>query len=159
MVKRAIAVLVLAGFLPLATTGCFGGFQLVRKVYKFNREVSPDKWIRELTFLVLAIIPVYGAATFLDAVIFNSVEFWTGSNPVLAAKGASKTIRTDEGTATLTRVDGNTLDVQLRRADGREDRFFVTRDADGFSGYSPDGKLLARVADEDSRFLLADNAR
>jgi hypothetical protein len=157
--RRTIAVLVLAGLLPMTTTGCFGGFQLVRKVYKFNREVSPDKWIRELTFLVLTIIPVYGAAAFLDAVIFNSVEFWTGNNPVLATIGASKTIRTDEGTATLTRIDPDSLDVQLRRADGREDRFVVTRDAAGFSAYSPDGHLLARVADEDGDFRLAALAR
>jgi hypothetical protein len=157
--RRTIAVLVLAGFLPLSTTGCFGGFQLVRKVYQFNREVSPDKWIRELAFLFLTIIPVYGAAAFLDAVIFNSVEFWTGHNPVLAAIGASKTIRTEEGTATLTRIDGQSLDVRLRRTDGREDRFILTRDAAGFSGYSPDGRLLARVADEDAEFRVAALAR
>ena len=28
------------------------------------------------------IIPVYGLATLGDAIIFNSIEFWTGENPI-----------------------------------------------------------------------------
>lgn len=155
-IRRGIAILILAAFLPAATTGCFGSFQLVRKVYQFNREVSPDKWIRELTFLVLVIIPVYGAASFLDAVIFNSVEFWTGNNPVLAENGATQTIETEDGIATLKRVDADTLEVRLIRAeDGREDAFRLTRDADGLAALGLDGKLLARVGYGDPRMQEA----
>jgi len=28
------------------------------------------------------LIPVYSIATFADAIVFNSIEFWTGKNPV-----------------------------------------------------------------------------
>lgn len=149
MLRRTLAVFVLAGFLPLATTGCFGSFQLTRKVYKFNREVSPDKWIRELTFLVMLVLPVYGFASFLDAVVFNSIEFWTGNNPVLAARGSTRTIETAEGSATLTRVDEDTLDVRLTGADGREARFLLSQGEDGFVARAPGGELLARVGEAD----------
>lgn len=155
--KRTIAVLILAAFVPVATTGCFGSFQLTRKVYQFNRDVSPDKWIQELTFLVMAIIPVYGAATFLDAVIFNSIEFWTGNNPVLAENGATQTILTDDGMATLTRIDEDTLEIRTQRSDGREDAFRLTRDAEGFAAHALDGALLARVGYGDPALRLAES--
>jgi len=147
MMRRTVAALVLVGFLPLATTGCFGTFQLTRKIYQFNKEVSPDKWIRELAFLVMLILPVYGFATLFDAVLFNSVEFWTGKNPVLTADGASQTIETGDGTATMTRLSETTLDVRLRGEDGREEHFQMTREDDGFVARAPGGELLARVGD------------
>jgi len=153
-----IAALVLMVFLPVVSTGCFGGFQLTRKVYAFNREVSPDKWIRELVFLAMAIVPVYGAATFLDAVVFNSVEFWTGSNPVLAKNGSSRKITTADGTAILTRTSADTLDVKIdARSEGVDDRsshFVLKREGDGFSARTPDGELLARVAEIDGEPML-----
>ena len=152
--KRTIAALVLMAFLPVSTSGCFGGFQLTRKVYQFNREVSPDKWVRELVFLAMAIFPVYGAATFLDAVIFNSVEFWTGSNPVLAKNGASRKITTAEGTAVLTRVSEDLLDVRIEASDGRESHFRMQREGDGFSARTPTGELIARVAEVDGQPML-----
>ncbi len=81
-VARRVGVLVLAASLLASSTGCFGGFGLTRNVHKFNREVSPDKWVQELVFLGFVIIPVYGIATLADAIIFNSIEFWTGESPI-----------------------------------------------------------------------------
>lgn len=155
--KRTLAALVLVGFLPLTTTACFGTFQLTRKVYQFNREVSPDKWIRELAFLVMVVLPVYGFASFLDAVLFNSVEFWTGNNPVLAVNGASQTIETAQGSATLTRVDEDTLDVKLHDLDGREEHFLMVREAGGFVARAPSGELLARVGEVDGKPTLVEH--
>lgn len=78
--KRLIAtLLVLAFFL----TGCFGSFNLTREVYKFNK-AQGNKWAQEIVFVILVVIPVYPFASLGDAVIFNSIEFWTGNNPVAA---------------------------------------------------------------------------
>jgi hypothetical protein len=141
--KRMIAVCVLAGFLPLATGGCFGSFGLTRKVYGFNKQVSSDKWIREIVFLVLVIVPVYGLATLADAVVFNLIEFWTGRNPVLAEDGDSQTIHTAQGSATLTRLSANAVDVSVRGVDGREQHFVLLREGDHLVARSADGALLA----------------
>ena len=111
--RRALSACVLAGFLPLATTGCFGNFELTKKVWKFNKESSQDKWVQEIVFLVLAILPVYGGASFLDAVVFNSIEFWTGENPVLTADGATRVVPGPNGEQlTMRRIDGDTLDIR-----------------------------------------------
>ena len=67
-------------------TGCFGSFSLTRKVWEFNKEVG-DKIVQEAVFLVMVIIPVYEVCSFVDAVILNLVEFWTGSNPLAMKPG------------------------------------------------------------------------
>src|SRR5476651_110347 len=76
--KKTIAVVLIIAFF---TTGCTGSFNLTRKVYNFHRSQS-DKWSDELCFLIVALIPVYSLATLADAIVFNSIEFWTGKNPV-----------------------------------------------------------------------------
>jgi hypothetical protein len=155
--RRTIAACVLAGFLPLTTTGCFGGFELTKKVYRFNKGVSPDKWIREIVFLVLVIVPIYEIASLVDAVVLNSLEFWTGKNPVLAHDGDSQTIQTAQGTATLTRLSASSLDVSLRSTTGEEQHFVMTREGDGFAARAPDGSLLGRVAEVDGRPALVEH--
>lgn len=62
-------------------TGCYGKFQLTRKVYEINSQVK-DKFLRSATTWAFIIIPVYGVAALLDFVLFNTMEFWTGKNPI-----------------------------------------------------------------------------
>ncbi|MEN8185188.1 MAG: DUF3332 family protein, partial [Myxococcota bacterium] len=72
--QRIIASAVLASFLPLSSTACFGGFRLTKKVYGFNRTISHDKWVRWITFLVFVCVPVYGFAVAFDGIFANSIE-------------------------------------------------------------------------------------
>jgi hypothetical protein len=76
--KGALAGVLCAAML---TASCYGPFNLTRRVHHWNGEVG-GKWAQEGVFLVFIILPVYGIATLADAVIFNSVEFWTGDNPI-----------------------------------------------------------------------------
>jgi hypothetical protein len=78
--RRAVILTLTAG--AVLTSGCFGSFNLTRKLYGFNKDVSKDKFVRELVFLGLNIVPIYGVAGFIDAVVANTVEFWTGENPI-----------------------------------------------------------------------------
>jgi hypothetical protein len=151
-----IAACVFAGFLPLAGSGCFGGFALTKKVYGFNKQTSSDKWIREIVFLVLVIVPIYELSTLVDALLFNTIEFWTGKNPVLAEDGDTQTIHTAQGNATLTRISASALDVSLRGSDGRERRFVLLREGEGFAARTAQGALLARVADVGGRPALVE---
>lgn len=76
--KKIVASVLVFAFLA---AGCTGSFNLTKKVYNFHRSQS-DKWTDELCFLLVTLIPVYSLATFADAIVFNSIEFWTGKNPV-----------------------------------------------------------------------------
>ena len=79
--KKAVIAITLAAFV---FTGCTGSFNLTRKVYNWHRSQS-DKWVDEIGFLVVALLPVYGLSMLADAIVFNSIEFWTGNNPVKMA--------------------------------------------------------------------------
>jgi hypothetical protein len=78
--RRPCAGLTLA-LAGLLIGGCYGPFNLTRRVYQWNGEVG-DKWEKELVFLLLTWVPVYSLSVMADAIIFNSMEFWTGNNPV-----------------------------------------------------------------------------
>ena len=63
-------------------SSCIGSFRLTNKVKAWNEKVG-DKWVNELLFLAMNIVPVYSCAMFVDAVVLNAIEFWTGKNPSL----------------------------------------------------------------------------
>ena len=86
MKRSPISCLVLAA--AVAAAGCYGPFRLTKKLHAWNDDVG-EKWVKEGVFLGMVIIPVYGFAVLGDAIIFNSMEFWTGDNPI-----ASRRIRT-----------------------------------------------------------------
>ncbi len=77
---RALFMLIIGSGI-LMQTGCIGSFTLTNKVYDFNKNIG-DRFINEVVFLALVIVPVYKIAIFADAVIFNLIEFWTNSNPL-----------------------------------------------------------------------------
>ncbi len=154
--RRFAGAGLLLAFLPLATVGCFGRFQLVRNVYHFNQQVSPDKWMRWFVFLVLNVIPIYGLAAWIDALITNSIEFWTGENPVQPhAAGATRVVQGPDGSqATLTLQADGAIAVAIRGTDGFERRFRLVREANAVAAHAEDGTLLARVGDVDGRPAL-----
>lgn len=147
--RRFVCAVAIGAFLPMATVGCFGKFQLVRKVYEFNKEVDQDKWIQWFVFLVLSIIPIYGFAAVIDVVFANSVEFWTGENPVTAGDaGASKQVRGPNGEViTFTRRADGAVDVSLSHEGRPESHFVVVNEGSSLAAWDEDGRLLARVMD------------
>jgi hypothetical protein len=151
-VRRVVVAAVLGGFLPMTTAGCFGTFQLTRKVYEFNKEVSPDKWVRWLTFLVLNVFPVYGFATLFDVLFANSVEFWTGKNPVIADLGTQKVVVGPNGeVGRFTMLAPGRADLEIIDAAGRLTALELIREASSVAAYDPNGRLVLRVGDRDGR--------
>lgn len=71
----------------LTQTGCLGSFTLTKNVLEFNNTVTNDKIVNNLIFWVMNIIPVYSVVVFVDAVILNLIEFWTGENPIAMQEG------------------------------------------------------------------------
>ena len=65
----------------LLVSGCFGPFNLTRRLYRWNVDVG-DSGEREIAFLVLTVIPIYAAAAIGDALVLNAMEYWTKENPV-----------------------------------------------------------------------------
>ena len=82
--------IVLANFIGI-TTACYGPFNLTKNVYHWNSNIKGgkevnEKWMKEIVFFGMIIIPVYMFSALLDAFIFNSIQFWSGDNPVKASE-------------------------------------------------------------------------
>jgi hypothetical protein len=88
-----VAVYALCGSMFLSS--CVGSFGLFNRLSSWNQNVS-NKFVNELVFLALNIVPVYGIAYLADAVVINSIEFWSGSNP-MANAGDVKQIKGNNG--------------------------------------------------------------
>ena len=123
--------LVLVAAVGALSAGCFGKFQLTRKVYDMNQSID-EKYVRSATTWVFVILPVYGFAALADLIVFNVIEFWSGENPVdrepetkVSAQGNGRTVLTlsRDGSATVAvieRYEGERLVSTLRvRDDGR----------------------------------------
>lgn len=98
MKKRSLFMvsMVLSG--TILFSSCIGSFNLSRKVLAWNKTIG-DKFVNEVVFLALTIVPVYGICMFADAVVLNSIEFWTGENPVQA--GLVKQVQGKDGNYTV----------------------------------------------------------
>ena len=137
--------------LPLvlcATTlgGCYGPFNLTRRVHHWNGHFHENKWPHEGMFLLLTILPVYGFTLSLDLFILNSIEFWFNVNPILPAEDVDEITQTFTNSHQTMVFKRETRDgtpavlVRLYDADGLVDELVMTtevggstvvRDADG----------------------------
>ena len=135
------------------TTACFGPFNLTRNVYHWNSgikgsgEVS-DKWMKEFVFFGMIIIPVYMFATLLDAFVFNSIQFWTGDNPVkgtdAGGDGATRVVRLGGVTVKVAESDQGAT-VTYERNGIVERRATIETSATGYRLIDETGVLLAEA--------------
>jgi hypothetical protein len=145
---RPGAVVLLATFLPVVSTGCFGRFETVRKVYSFNQGVHPDKWVRWAVFVGMMIVPVYGSAALFDMIFANTVEFWSGKNPMAMVPGSTRTVAGPDGErARMTLRPDGAIDVLFEGRSGPESRLVLKREGKTLAAYDADGALVARVGD------------
>ena len=102
MKKNVLTVAVictLCGALTLPS--CIGSFTLTNKLLSWNNQIG-EKFVNELVFFAFWILPVYEVSALADILVLNSIELWSGSNPV--AKG-TKVIDGNDGKY-LVKCDG-----------------------------------------------------
>ncbi len=85
----------------LTLPSCIGSFTLTNKLLSWNQQIG-NKFVNELVFFAFWILPVYEVSGLADIIVLNSIEFWSGSNPV--AKG-TKVINGNDGKY-LVKCDG-----------------------------------------------------
>jgi hypothetical protein len=141
--RKPVALAVLLGFLPFASA-CFGSFNLTRKAYQFNRTVSQDKWVRWLVFL--AVSPIYPLAGMVDMLFANSVEFWSGNNPITAQLEPRTVVGPNGEVASLIPVE-NGARIVITEPSGAVHTATLLREAPGVvAAYDGEGRLVSRMA-------------
>ncbi|MGL4250736.1 MAG: DUF3332 domain-containing protein [Aeromonas sp.] len=88
---RAMALLVMAA--SMGVGGCMGQMGLSGMVTKGNLSVVDNRYGRAGLFVLLS--PVYGLAATADLFIFNTIEFWSGKNPITGKSPALVDMRSD----------------------------------------------------------------
>jgi len=76
------SILAAALGLSLLGSSCLGPNNAFNSLNHWNHNVTESKWANEAIFLGLIIIPVYPIVLWGDYLIFNTIEFWGGENPV-----------------------------------------------------------------------------
>ena len=134
-------------------SSCIGSFGLTNKLLDWNKNID-SKFVNELVFIAFWIVPVYA-----DILVLNSIEFWSGDNPVADA-GTVKTINGKDGVYTVeTKKDGyhiqkegeeKAIDLVFNEsdkswsveADGEATKLLKFKDNDEVVMYLPDGKEM-----------------
>lgn len=68
-------------------SSCLGEFALFNSLKDWNQQATENRFVNNLLFWGLNIVPVYPIAFLADSVVFNLIEFWSGENPVAMKEG------------------------------------------------------------------------
>jgi hypothetical protein len=147
MKKVLLSLLVACTFTvgTLSTTGCFGKFAAFNSLREWNGKFSKNKFINWLVFLVLNIIPVYGILFIGDALIINSIEFWTGSNPIALGDTYRET-DANGNSVTAVKMEDGSLYMRLDAASGEKQELVLQRDEEIIRILDVKGQVLQETA-------------
>jgi hypothetical protein len=129
----------------LSTTGCFGSFKAFNGLREWNGKFSSNKFVNWLVFLVLNIIPVYGILFFADTLIINSIEFWTGKNP-LALGDTYRETDANGNSVTAVKMEDGSLYMRLDAASGETQELVLQRDEELVRVLDVKGNVLQQAA-------------
>ena len=112
---------------------CIGSFALFNKVKDWNDHVG-DKFVNELVFVAMWILPVYELSFAADMFILNTIEFWSGTNPALA---------------------------QTKIIDGKDAQYLVASNEDGYTITNMTNKQVTRFQfnAQDNSWSLVNNGQ
>lgn len=134
-IKISVAAILIAGA-SMTVSSCIGSFALTNKVLSWNRQVG-TKFVNELVFFAFWILPVYEVTSVADLLVINSIEFWSGTNPMTAS---TKVVDTDHGRY-LIDCDGTGYTVTYA-VTGEKMRLEFIEDSQSWAFETPGGELL-----------------
>lgn len=118
----------------LTLPSCIGSFTLSNKLLSWNKQIG-NKFVNELVFFAFWVLPVYEVSGLADIIVLNSIEFWSGSNPI--AKG-TKVIEGNDGKY-LVKCDGKGYTIKSEN-DGSIVRLDFDADNQSWSYSIPGGE-------------------
>ncbi len=119
---RKTTIIAMIALWMFVSIGCYGHFPLTRAVYRTNGNVGGEvqgdstkkHFLQSLVMWVFIIIPVYGVSMFVDAIVLNVMEFWSGNVVQIGAAEDHDGVHY----AFTPSADGRTATITLSR-DGR----------------------------------------
>ena len=75
---HALAIVLCGSMITM--TSCIGSFSLTNRLLGWNQHVG-NKFVNELVFFALRILPVYEVSCLADVLVLNSIEFGAVATP------------------------------------------------------------------------------
>ena len=88
-----VATALLCG--SMLTSSCVGSFSLFNKLAVWNKSATNSKALNEIIFILIS--PAYAVCSLADVLVLNSIEFWSGSNPVASNVGKTIDVKGQDG--------------------------------------------------------------
>lgn len=165
-IKSKAAVCIMAGTLMMSS--CIGSFSLFNKLLAWNEGIG-NKFVNELVFIVIS--PAYALCGTADLLVLNTVEFWSGQNPIARVghvenvwgkDGRQYAVKTLKDGYEVTAPDGEKVyfvhnaenDSWSMKAEGRETELFRFNGDGTVQACLPDGGAMAVTLDEAGMYDL-----
>lgn len=151
-IKIAVSAVLVAGC-SLVFSSCVGSFALSNRVLSWNRGIG-NKFVNELVFFAFWVLPVYEVTMMADVLVLNSIEFWSGNNPLTAS---TKVVDTEHGRY-LIACDGRGYTV-THETTGDTMRLDFDEETQTWSFESGDGEqipLMTWIDDSHVKMLCTD---
>ncbi|MBQ4223214.1 MAG: DUF3332 domain-containing protein [Prevotella sp.] len=156
-IQLQVAAILLSGC--FLTSSCIGSFSLFNQYAEWQRDMSSNKYVNAIVGFFL--MPIVGSVTlFIDAVILNTVEFWTGDNPVASNVGKTQQVMGQDGRLYAVKTMRN--GYKITAPDGVVTRLVYDKNNDSWSvsqngvkqelfRFNEDGKSIKVTVNGESR--------
>lgn len=133
-------------------SSCIGSFNLSRKLLSWNQTID-SKFANEVVFIAFWIVPVYEVCMLADILVINSIEFWSGDNPVEA--GIIKKVQGKDGIYTVETLENG---YHIENESGEEMNLVYDKDSNTWSAVTAnETKKLIKFEDKDNAIVYLPN--
>ncbi len=138
-------------------SSCLGSFSAFNGLRDWNDGLTSSKFLDNLIFWVLNIVPVYGLFLIGDMIIFNVIEFWSGSNPLAMNEGDIETqiVEKDGSTFEMTATK-NRLQIKIIEGErvGEKLDLVYSPSKKSWSAIKANGEVIKLSSFEDGFYVM-----
>lgn len=138
-------------------SSCLGSFKAFNNLKDWNQGLTDSKFLDNLIFWGLNIVPVYGLFFIGDVLIFNVIEFWSGSNPIAMKPGESETQMVEhEGNTYKMVATQNRIQVTVVEGPkkGKKLELFYKPDEKSWNAIRPNGEIIKLSSFEEGFYIV-----
>lgn len=141
----------------LLFTSCLGSYNAFNNLRAWNQGATDSKFLDNLIFWGLWIVPVYELFILGDTLIFNVIEFWSGSNPIAMKDGESETQMVEhEGNTYKMVATKNRIQITVVEGpkEGKKLELFYKPDEKSWNAIRPNGEMIKLSSFEEGFYIV-----
>ncbi len=138
-------------------SSCLGSYKAFNNLREWNQGLTDSRFLDNLIFWGLWIVPVYELFILGDTLIFNVIEFWSGSNPIAMKPGESETqmVKHEGNTykmvATQNRIQVTVVEGPKK---GKKLELFYKPDEKSWNAIHPNGEIIKLSSFEEGFYIV-----